>query len=87
MGVKRRILIVVQNLGREDVAFTLIGSGDCFEDLVALRYELGARVGLRFAVERVPVSAAGREDYARQIWQQLTLEPWYRNVRSLGMAA
>ena len=87
MGVKRRILIVVQNLGREDVAFTLIGSGDCFEDLVALRYELGARVGLRFAVEGVPVSAAGHEDDAKQIWQLLTRELWYRNMRSLGVAA
>jgi asparagine synthase (glutamine-hydrolysing) len=30
---------------------------------------------------------AGREDYAKQIWQLLTLELWYRNVRSLGVAA
>ena len=28
-------------LGRDDIAFTLIGSGDCFEDLLALRDELG----------------------------------------------
>ncbi len=28
-------------LRRDDIAFTLIGSGDCFEDLVALRDELG----------------------------------------------
>ena len=33
--------IVVRELGREDVAFTLIGSGDCFDELVALRDELG----------------------------------------------
>jgi glycosyltransferase involved in cell wall biosynthesis len=33
--------IVVNKLGREDIAFTLIGSGDCFDDLVALRDELG----------------------------------------------
>ena len=26
---------------RDDIAFTLIGSGDCFDDLVALRDELG----------------------------------------------
>jgi glycosyltransferase involved in cell wall biosynthesis len=32
---------VVKNLGREDVSFTLIGSGDCFEQLVATRDELG----------------------------------------------
>ena len=33
--------IVVHQLGRRDIAFTLIGSGDCFRDLVALRDELG----------------------------------------------
>jgi glycosyltransferase involved in cell wall biosynthesis len=32
---------VVHQLGRDDIAFTLIGSGDCFDDLVALRDELG----------------------------------------------
>jgi asparagine synthase (glutamine-hydrolysing) len=30
---------------------------------------------------------AGREDNAKQIWQLLTLEQWYRNVRSMGVAA
>ena len=30
---------------------------------------------------------AGREDRAKQIWQLLTLELWYRNVRSVGVAA
>lgn len=33
--------IVVHQLGRDDIAFTLIGSGDCFDDLVTLRDELG----------------------------------------------
>ncbi len=33
--------IVVNKLGRDDIAFTLIGSGDCFDDLVALRDEFG----------------------------------------------
>jgi len=33
--------IVVRELGRDDIAFTLIGKGDCFQDLVALRDELG----------------------------------------------
>lgn len=28
-----------------------------------------------------------RKDDARQIWQSLTMEPWYRNVRSMGVAA
>jgi glycosyltransferase involved in cell wall biosynthesis len=39
--VVRAADIVVNQLGRDDIAFTLIGSGDCFEDLVALRDELG----------------------------------------------
>jgi asparagine synthase (glutamine-hydrolysing) len=30
---------------------------------------------------------AGREDRSKQIWQLLTLELWYRNVRSMGVAA
>jgi asparagine synthase (glutamine-hydrolysing) len=30
---------------------------------------------------------AGREDRAKQIWQLLTLELWYRNSRSAGVAA
>jgi glycosyltransferase involved in cell wall biosynthesis len=33
--------VIVHQLGRDDIAFTLIGSGDSFEDLVALRDELG----------------------------------------------
>ena len=30
---------------------------------------------------------AGREDHAKQIWQLLTMELWYRKVRSMGVAA
>jgi asparagine synthase (glutamine-hydrolysing) len=30
---------------------------------------------------------AGRADHAKQIWQLLTLELWYRNARGLGVAA
>src|SRR5215475_4480472 len=30
---------------------------------------------------------AGREDNAKQIWQLLSLELWYRNVRSMGVTA
>jgi asparagine synthase (glutamine-hydrolysing) len=30
---------------------------------------------------------AGREDRAKQIWQLLTLELWYRNARSMGASA
>jgi glycosyltransferase involved in cell wall biosynthesis len=39
--VLRAAAIVVHQLRRKDIAFTLIGSGDCFDDLVALRDELG----------------------------------------------
>ena len=39
--VLRAADIVVHGLHREDIAFTLIGSGDCFDDLVSLRDELG----------------------------------------------
>ena len=30
---------------------------------------------------------AGRQDNAKQIWQLLSMELWYRNVRSMGVAA
>jgi glycosyltransferase involved in cell wall biosynthesis len=39
--VVRAADIVVREFGRDDIAFTLIGSGDCFSELVALRDELG----------------------------------------------
>ncbi len=39
--VVRAADIVVRELGRTDIAFTLIGSGDCFTELVRLRDELG----------------------------------------------
>ena len=38
--VVRAADVVVHQLHRDDIAFTLIGSGDCFDDLVALRDEL-----------------------------------------------
>jgi len=39
--VVRAAGIVVREMGRDDIGFTLIGSGDCFDELVALRDELG----------------------------------------------
>jgi glycosyltransferase involved in cell wall biosynthesis len=39
--VVRAADVIVHQLGRDDIAFTLIGSGDCFDELVALRDELG----------------------------------------------
>ena len=38
--VVRAADIVVHEMGREDIAFTIIGSGDCYDELVALRDEL-----------------------------------------------
>jgi glycosyltransferase involved in cell wall biosynthesis len=48
--------VVVNRLGRHDIGFVLIGSGDCFEDLLALR----GRLGLTDVVEftgRIPDAA------------------------------
>jgi glycosyltransferase involved in cell wall biosynthesis len=39
--VVRAASVIVGEMGREDIAFTLIGAGDCFAELVALRDELG----------------------------------------------
>jgi glycosyltransferase involved in cell wall biosynthesis len=38
--VVRAAHVVVHQLHRDDIAFTLIGKGDCFDDLVALRDQL-----------------------------------------------
>ena len=38
--VVRAVGVIVHDLGRADIAFTLIGKGDCFDELVALRDEL-----------------------------------------------
>jgi glycosyltransferase involved in cell wall biosynthesis len=38
--VVRAAAVVVHEMRRDDIAFTLIGSGDCFSDLVALRDQL-----------------------------------------------
>ena len=51
--------IVVHELGRDDIAFTLIGSGDCFRDLVALRDELGLAGHVEFT-GRAPDELVGR---------------------------
>ena len=46
--VVRAADIVVHELGRDDIAFTLIGSGDCFDELVALRDQLGLAGAVEF---------------------------------------
>ena len=38
--VVRAAAVIVHEMGREDIAFTLIGKGDCYDELVALRDEL-----------------------------------------------
>ncbi|MGH3277623.1 MAG: glycosyltransferase family 4 protein [Trebonia sp.] len=38
--VVRAANVVVHEMGRDDIAFTLIGKGDCFDELVALRDNL-----------------------------------------------
>jgi glycosyltransferase involved in cell wall biosynthesis len=38
--VVRAAAVIVHELKREDIAFTLIGKGDCFDELVALRDQL-----------------------------------------------
>jgi glycosyltransferase involved in cell wall biosynthesis len=51
--VVRAAAVLVHELHREDIAFTLIGSGDCFEELVALRDQLGLAGHVEFT-GRVP---------------------------------
>ncbi len=42
----------------------------------------------RQAVQRlITEDQAGRQDNAKQIWQLLSMELWYRNVRSMGVAS
>ncbi len=38
--VVRAADVIVRELGRDDIAFTIIGGGDCYDELVALRDEL-----------------------------------------------
>jgi glycosyltransferase involved in cell wall biosynthesis len=51
--VVRAAEVVVHEMGREDIAFTLIGSGDCYDELVALRDKLHLNGHVEFT-GRVP---------------------------------
>jgi glycosyltransferase involved in cell wall biosynthesis len=51
--ILRAAAIVANELRRDDIAFTLIGSGDCFDDLVALRDQLSLAGHVEFT-GRVP---------------------------------
>jgi len=57
--VVRAAHIVIHELGRNDIAFTLIGSGDSFDELVALRDELGLAGHVEFT-GRAPDELVGR---------------------------
>ena len=57
--VVRAADVVVHELGRDDIAFTLIGKGDCFGELVALRDELGLAGHVEFT-GRAPDELVGR---------------------------
>jgi glycosyltransferase involved in cell wall biosynthesis len=57
--VVRAADIVVNQLGRHDIAFTLIGSGDSFDDLVKLRDELDLTRYVQFT-GRAPDELVGR---------------------------
>ena len=46
--VVRAADIIVHELGRDDIAFSVIGSGDCFDELVALRDQLGLKGHVEF---------------------------------------
>ena len=46
--VVRSAQVIAQTWGRSDVAFTLIGGGDCFDELVTLRDELGLKDVVEF---------------------------------------
>jgi len=51
--VVRAADVVINKLGRKDIAFTLMGSGDSFDEVVALRDELGLADHVEFT-GRVP---------------------------------
>jgi glycosyltransferase involved in cell wall biosynthesis len=46
--VVRAAAVVVHEMKRDDIAFTLIGKGDCFDELVALRDKLGLQGHVEF---------------------------------------
>jgi glycosyltransferase involved in cell wall biosynthesis len=51
--------VVVHEIGRQDIAFTLIGSGDCYDELVALRDRLGLEDYVEFT-GRAPDELVGQ---------------------------
>jgi asparagine synthase (glutamine-hydrolysing) len=67
----------VRNDLRELISDVLVGG-----ELTKLGMLQGDQVRRLIADEQ-----AGREDYAKQIWQLLSMELWYRQVRAAGVAA
>jgi asparagine synthase (glutamine-hydrolysing) len=77
LGLRRPASRVVRNDLRELINGVLVRG-----ELVGSRM---IRVG---GLDRlIEDERAGREDHAKQIWQLLTMELWYRNVRAIGVAA
>ena len=71
--VVRAADIVVHELGRDDIAFTLIGSGDCFDDLVACGRARPGRAG------RVHRAGARRTRHAHLSTADMGLSPDPKN--------
>jgi asparagine synthase (glutamine-hydrolysing) len=67
----------VRNDLREIIGDVLIG-GELVEAGLLRRHALQALI---------EQDQAGRQDYAKQIWQLLSMELWYRNARSMGVSA
>ncbi len=63
--VVRAAAVIVHDLGREDIAFTLIGKGDCFDELVALRDQLKLNGHVEFT-GRAPDELVGQGDVHRR---------------------
>jgi glycosyltransferase involved in cell wall biosynthesis len=51
--------VVVHEMGRDDIAFTLMGKGDCFDELVALRDQLKLKGHVEFT-GRAPDELVGK---------------------------
>ena len=61
---------------------------DVINDMLVHGELIGSGMIRPAALDRlIEAERAGREDNAKQIWQLLSMELWYRNARSMGVAA
>ena len=91
----RRILSIIQSLPvpfehRRRARLGKLGRA-CVERELAWSHAAGADLGvyerlISTGSLRMSGIAGCREDHAKQIWQRLTLELGYRNMRSLSVA-